>query len=775
GIHLSKHQDNLLTIVLPPQTESIQIYEVKIFSNEFLEPVGVPPDGRDKLRDLRPKGVLSGAGSYPEPLSLNGIPSEGQDKQSEGNEITLENNYWKSVIQKIGRVKVLYLTDAVMKEERTAFRAIRESNLFEVGGEIKEDTFKLHNIIVLDNIPSSAIPHLSALQSFVPNGGSLFVIGGENSFALGNYHNSPLESILPVSSVPPEDLAVIIVLDASGSMAEGTGAIPPTKFFLASDAIQDSLSLLANSDRVGIIIFNQGYEVLVPLKPTQSAVPELKERLTKVKPTGPTAIIPPLSQAINILNKVSAAKKHIILLSDGYSTTGETLDGFREIAARLREHSLTISVIATGENVHQETLKTLTGDEGTTGRLYHLKDGKGDGGMETLSKNIQDALAIQKDFYREGDNLEVIGHIKEGCLKGIDNIPSISGYNRTTLKPQARLIASVSSVPEAPRIPSRKHSGFGTWRPALVATIPRGTGGPDKEPLIADWHYGSGKVLVLTTSLSASPSRDGGYQGGSDAQTVARPSPGSRQRDRGALGGDSEWMGQWQNWDALGQLIIQGLRSLIPSHRVSSETPVKIETEEEIQDRIKLIVRTTINNLDLSAQIEPLSSAARQPFSPFLSTMITRIPQTAIGKYEVRLDLNTLIEKVDNNGLLISVFSNRNDEPDILSPPDSGISPWAIFPPPPPPGELLGKIPLITQYQKEWRNLGVSPGSLSFLSRIAQMTSGRLLSPGEIEQVIPIGAMGAEKPSGYNPVNTTLIILVMILFIVDLLILSRYK
>ena len=32
----------------------------------LLEPVGVPPDGRDKLRDLRPKGVPLGTGSYPE-------------------------------------------------------------------------------------------------------------------------------------------------------------------------------------------------------------------------------------------------------------------------------------------------------------------------------------------------------------------------------------------------------------------------------------------------------------------------------------------------------------------------------------------------------------------------------------------------------------------------------------------------------------------------------------------------------------------------------------
>ncbi len=77
---------------------------------------------------------------------------------------------------------------------------------------------------ILNNLPRERLSEAAqnALVSYVERGGSLVMTGGDESFGLGGYQNSPLAKIMPVVMKPPEhkerQRALVLVIDKSGSM-----------------------------------------------------------------------------------------------------------------------------------------------------------------------------------------------------------------------------------------------------------------------------------------------------------------------------------------------------------------------------------------------------------------------------------------------------------------------------------------------------------------------------------------------------------------------------
>ena len=612
-VPLLKNQDNSVAIILPAQIEPVQTYEVKISSGRV-------------------------------------------------DDVTTDNNYWTIIIQRFGKPKVLYLSGAHNLAQRTLPEIVQASDNFMMKMEDAPVRYKLYDIIIIDDTNFSKMLFVEEIiKPFVLNGGGLLVAGGENSFGLGDYQNSELEKVLPVYATPPEYLSVVIMMDASGSMDEFSGVGSLTKFQLASDAIQNAISLLSTKDRLELMVFNQGYQTILPLQNAGNIIPKLKEGIAKVKPTGPTAILPPLQKAMAILSNTTSAKKHIILLSDGHSTTNEPLDGFKRIAEKLQENNITISVVATGSHVNDETLKAVTKGE-SIGRIYRIigKD------SEELMHNLRQDLSVIKEFYREAESLPVSALIKDDVLKGIDHIPPISGYNRTTLKPNARLVASVG----------------------------------DKEPLMADWQYGLGKVMVLTTSL------------------------------------DSQWMGSWNKWGGLGQMVTQALRHL--NINIDQNQLSNISTEELADGRIKLVVET-LDNLELDAQVGPLSENVTD-------TQTIRLTQVAVGKYEA-------IIPSQKDDIVISVFSQK-----VATESREGKEGRQL--------QLLGRIPVVAQYAKEWRKFTPDMG---FLRDIAESTNGKLITTDEFAKGDTLSAVNGKSEPTYRNINAILILAALGIFLADLL------
>jgi len=163
---------------------------------------------------------------------------------------------------------------------------------------------------------------LDRLRSYVRDGGGLVVIGGQNSYELGGYHNSSLEEILPVRSTPSTfegGKTVVLVLDISFSLLS-TRAADGTPLLDYEKAL--AMELLKSPDfqdyKVGLVVFGtKAYDVQDPI-PLSRSKSVLEERITSLSPTGAenTYLDNGLQLAWDMQN-ASGGKGEVIVLSDG--------------------------------------------------------------------------------------------------------------------------------------------------------------------------------------------------------------------------------------------------------------------------------------------------------------------------------------------------------------------------------------------------------------------------------------------------------------------------
>ncbi len=62
--------------------------------------------------------------------------------------------------------------------------------------------YSKYDVVYFDNIPGEKIDQwvVNSLHEYIVDGNGLVVVGGENSYEKGNYHNNPIETLLPVIS-----------------------------------------------------------------------------------------------------------------------------------------------------------------------------------------------------------------------------------------------------------------------------------------------------------------------------------------------------------------------------------------------------------------------------------------------------------------------------------------------------------------------------------------------------------------------------------------------
>lgn len=219
----------------------------------------------------------------------------------------------------------------------------------------------------IDDLPE---PFLENLETYVKDYGcGLICCGGEDSFALGGYRNTVLETVLPVdmqlrgvNEMPT--MAMVMVIDRSGSMTNSAGGHGISNLDIAVRAAEVAVDSLNDSDYVGILTFDDQYQWQVELRLADDKA-AIKDELKQISDGGGTTIKPALQEAVKVLAGSEASIKHIVLLTDGM---GET-DDFTDVISDCTNSDITLSTVAVGDGSDTMLLERLADNCG--GRYYY--------------------------------------------------------------------------------------------------------------------------------------------------------------------------------------------------------------------------------------------------------------------------------------------------------------------------------------------------------------------------------------------------------------------
>jgi uncharacterized membrane protein/Mg-chelatase subunit ChlD len=313
---------------------------------------------------------------------------------------------------------------------------------------------------------------LTGLQQYVRDfGRGLVMIGGPKSYGAGGYTDTPIEETLPVDMGVRDrqkqpDVALVVVLDKSGSMdachcnsfdrgaGGGAGIAGVRKVDIGKEAILRAAAAMTARDQLGVVAFDESAHWVVQTQPL-GGIADLRGLVGGVQPLGQTNIFAGLDQAVKSLETTSATRRHIILLTDGWSTSGQ----YDAIIARMKAAGITLSTVGAGGGANP-FLAQLAKQGG--GRFYpaanpasipdiFLKETQQVAGQQIVEEPFHPILTSTSPI-----------------LRGIDALPQLLGYNGTTAKAAAQTV--------------------------LVT--------PRDDPLLAQWQYGLGRSVAWTSDTT---------------------------------------------------------------------------------------------------------------------------------------------------------------------------------------------------------------------------------------------------------------------------------
>ncbi len=357
------------------------------------------------------------------------------------------------------RAKVLYVSQDPPGTETNLLQAFNEAD-FELTRDVSLIGKDLSNIqlIILNNLDLNAFTpsQKTRLEEFVKNGGGLLLIGGERQVYKEEKQMDALDRVLPARLAPPktpEGTCVALIVDKSSSM-EGR------KIELARLSAIGVVDHLRPMDNIGVLIFDNSYQWAVPMRRAEDKS-LIKRLISGITPDGGTQIAPALAEAYRKVLPSKATYKHIVLLTDGISEEGDSI----ELAKEALQHQVTISTVGLGQDVNRTYLEKVAATSG--GRSYFLNDPQGL--EQILLKDVQDysgTTAVEKPLNPLVDHMaDVLAGV------GIDAAPALKGYARFIAKPEAETLLKIDEQ--------------------------------KKDPLYVRWQYGLGRAAVFTSDAKS--------------------------------------------------------------------------------------------------------------------------------------------------------------------------------------------------------------------------------------------------------------------------------
>ncbi len=357
------------------------------------------------------------------------------------------------------RPKLLYLSEDPPGSEKHLLDTLRAAH-FEIDASRDPLTPALETfqLVVFNNWDLDSLPaaRKTAIGNYVKQGGGLLVIGGERNLYRERDRSldDPVEMALPARLAPPrspEGRCVVLVVDKSSSM-QGR------KMELARLAAIGVVENLRPTDMIGVLVFDTTYQWAAPIRQAGDRA-LLKRLISGIQADGGTQIGPALSEAHSKTLPVEATFRHVVLLTDGVSEPGDSVNMAREAGLE----RISISTVGIGQDVNRPYLEQIASLSG--GKAYFLTD---PAGLEQIV--LRDVLEHTGSTVVEEPvpprvlrNVELI----EGV--GMESAPPLNGYVRFVSKPAAETILQVG----------------------------------DKDPLLVRWQYGLGRSIVFASDAKS--------------------------------------------------------------------------------------------------------------------------------------------------------------------------------------------------------------------------------------------------------------------------------
>ncbi len=317
--------------------------------------------------------------------------------------------------------------------------------------------------LILSNVSSLKLTkkQMENIRDYVRDyGGGLIMVGGEESFGLGGYYRTPIEEALPVTmdvkqrlEIP--SLAVVLIIDRSGSMAISTAEERVTKLDLAKEASHLVVDLLAEQNEVGVMSFDTEFVWDAPFQRARNKA-AIHRALATIKAGGGTDGYPAVKEAYRALFDSSALLKHVIFLSDGEMP----LQQFPGLIPRMVKDKITVSAVAIGKDADVKFMVNIA--KWGHGRFYYTDDSRTIPRIFTLETQLASKASLVEQPFKPA-----VSNPSHESLQEIDwtQAPPLGGYVATSLKSSAE---------------------------QLLMT-------PREDPLLATWRYGLGRTAAFTS------------------------------------------------------------------------------------------------------------------------------------------------------------------------------------------------------------------------------------------------------------------------------------
>ena len=439
----------------------LELYDNGVFANEK----NVTVLANNGVQELEIEHAISVPGLHSLQFKVSGGPTACEENNTYNAFMNIETFTKILMVERnVGESTAL---KTLLMEENEQFEIQTVNILTDVETMPKTvNELRKYDQVVLVNIANADMPEgfIDELYTYVNDiGGGLLTVGGNqvdengnqvfdkgevvaNAYNREDMYGSLYQEMLPVQAIdytPP--VAVMLVIDRSGSMDMPAGASAQTKLELAKEGAKACLNALTERDYCGIMTLEEKYTEEMRIQPmTQKA--KLLSAIDGIQTGGGTVFQDALAGAGRALQSVkNVERRHIILVTDGIPA-----DGYDQYSLPIQQYvddvnaPVTFSFVIIGEDISNSDKNDIRrAAELGKGRFYDVWD------VASLPRIMREELNMKeiKAINYEPFQPKIDAHTS--VVSGIEqvDIPQLHGFYGTKLKSGAEVSLKGEFVP----------------------------------------------------------------------------------------------------------------------------------------------------------------------------------------------------------------------------------------------------------------------------------------------------------------------------------------